>query len=103
MGSEGGEFVWGGSGGDDRGGGLMGERIENIDNGDVSARRRSELRDGASDAARAARDDCGASRKAETVEDAHQPPPALSRDVGNGFGSRKRRSTFSVMRDTLLS
>ena len=38
--------------GGDRDGGLMGERIENVDNGDVSARRRGKLRNGAPDAPR---------------------------------------------------
>src|ERR1700722_19111148 len=56
------------------------------------------LRNDAPDAARAPVT-IAARREAKTVEDAHPP----SRDVGNGFGSRKRRNTFSVMRDTLLS
>jgi hypothetical protein len=37
----------------DRDTGLMGQRIENVDNDQVSARRRGKLRNGAPDAARA--------------------------------------------------
>jgi hypothetical protein len=65
----------------------------------MSVLRRGKLRSGAAPIPRASSDDCGARREAKTVEDAHLP----SEDVGNGFGSRKRRNTFSVMRDTLLS
>ena len=83
----------------DRGAGLMGERIENVDNDHVSARRRGKLRNGAPDAARPPVTIAARPREAKTVEDAHPP----SGDVGNGFGSRKRRTTFSVMRETLLS
>ena len=73
----------------------MGERIENVDNGDVSARRRGKLRNGALDAARAP----------VTIAARARPKRlrTLTTNVGNGFGSRKRRNTFSVMRDTLLS
>ena len=65
----------------------------------MSVLRRGKLRNGAPDAARAPVTIAARAREAKTVEDAHPP----SRDVGNGFGSRKRRNTFSVMRDTLLS
>ena len=87
----------------DRFSGLTSERIENVDNRDISAARRRKLRDGAADAARASSHDCGASRETKTIDDAHRRTPAASEEVGKGFGSRKRRSTFSVMRDTLLS
>jgi hypothetical protein len=85
--------------GNDRDGGLMGERIENVDNGDVSARRRGKLRNGALDAARAP-----VTIAARTARPKRSRTLTYRRgDVGNGFGSRKRRNTFSVMRDTLLS
>ena len=83
----------------DRDAGLKGQRIENVDSDHVSARRRGKLRNGAPHTARAPVTIAARPREAKTVEDAHLP----SGDVGNGFGSRKRRNTFSVMRDTLLS
>ena len=83
----------------DRDAGLKGERIGNVDGDHVSARRSGKLRNGAPDTARAPVTIAARPREAKTVEDAHLP----SGDVGNGFGSRKRRNTFSVMRDTLLS